>query len=68
MAPFVNVVYWCPCMAMNVIIQFNSGFLTDILRLTQAPIVVWLGGIIIVNHVLSVLSFVLLCRVAWHGD
>ena len=50
-------------MAINVIVQYNGGFLPDILLLTQAPIVVWFDGIIIVysyylfNYVLHYLMF-----------
>ena len=50
-------------MAINVIVQYNGGFLPDILLLTQAPIVVWFDGIIIVyyyylfNYVLHCLLF-----------
>ena len=29
--PFV----WCPCMAINVSVQYNGGFLPDIILLTQ---------------------------------
>ena len=32
---------WCPCMAINANVQYNGGFLPDILLLTQAPIFVW---------------------------
>ena len=45
--------------------QYNGGFLPDILMLTQAPIVLWLDGIIIVyyyylfNYVLYCLMFLL---------
>ena len=50
-------------MAINVIVQYNGGFLPDILLLTQAPIVVWFHGTIIVcysyqfNYVLRWLLF-----------
>ena len=27
--------FWCPCMAINVSIQYNGGFLTDVILLTQ---------------------------------
>ena len=26
---------WCPCMAINVSVQYNGGFLPDIILLTQ---------------------------------
>ena len=53
--------------------QYNGGFLLDILMLTQARIVVWLDGIVIVyyyylfNYVLYCVLF-LLRLVAWYGD
>ena len=48
-------------MAINVIVQYNGGFLPDILLLlTQAPIVVWLGGIIIVYYY-YLFNYVLYC-------
>ena len=34
-------------MAINGIVQYTSGFLSDILLFTQAPILVWLDGTII---------------------
>ena len=55
-------------MAINVIIQYNGEFLPDILLLTQAPIVVWFDGTIIVyfyypfNYILCLLF----CLVALH--
>ena len=27
--------FWCPCMASNVSVQYNGGFLPDIILLTQ---------------------------------
>ena len=27
--------FWCPCMASNVSVQYDSGFLPDIILLTQ---------------------------------
>ena len=54
----------------NVFVQYNGGSLPDILPLTQAPIVVWFDGIVIVycdylfNYVLRCL---LLCFVWWPG-
>ena len=53
--------------------QYNGGFLLDILMLTQARIVVWLDGIVIVyyyylfNYVMYCVLF-LLHLVAWYGD
>ena len=29
------MVFWCPCMAMNVSVQYNGGLLPDIILLTQ---------------------------------
>ena len=34
-------------MTINGIVQYTSGFLSDILLFTQAPILVWLDGTII---------------------
>ena len=34
-------------MVINVIVQYNGGFLPDILLLTQAPIFVWFDGNIV---------------------
>ena len=58
-------------MVTNVFVQYNGGFLPDLLLLTQAPIFVWFDGTVIVyyfalltcNSVSSVLS----CLVALHG-
>ena len=50
-------------MVINLNVQCNGGFLHDILQLTQAPIVVWFDGLIIVyyyylfNYVLSCIVF-----------
>ena len=50
-------------MVINVIVQCNDGFSPDILLLTQAPILVWFDGTIIVyyyypfNYVLQCLMF-----------
>ena len=27
--------FWCPCMAINVSVQYNGGLLPDIILLTQ---------------------------------
>ena len=32
---FVFNVFWCPCMAINVNVQYNGGLLPDIILLTQ---------------------------------
>ena len=59
-------------MAINVIVQYNGGFLLDILLLTQAPIFVWFDGTIlsyIITTLLtmyySVFFFVMLSGFAW---
>ena len=50
-------------MVIDVSIQYNGGFLPDILLLTQAPIFIWLDGTIIIyyyypfNYVLHRLLF-----------
>ena len=51
-------------MAINVIVQYNGGFLHDILLLTQAPIFVWpfVYDYYPLNHVLQCLLF---CYVWW---
>ena len=59
-------------MAINGIVQYTGEFLPDILMFTQAPILVWFDGTLIVlsyyplNYVLIV-SYVLVCLVALHG-
>ena len=59
-------------MAINTaIIQYNGGFLPEFLLLTQAPILVWFDGTIIVygyypfNYVLHCLLFVMFGGSAW---
>ena len=37
-------------MAINGIVQYTSGFFPDILLFTQAPILVWFDGMIIVHY------------------
>ena len=32
---FVKVFFWCPCMEINVSVQYNGGLLPDIILLTQ---------------------------------
>ena len=52
-------------MAISGIVQYTGEFLPDILLFTQAPILVWFDGTIIVdyyyplNYVYSVLCFVM---------
>ena len=57
-------------MAINVIVQYNGGFLPDILLLTQAPIFVWFDDTIIVYSYYYPLNYVLqqclvFCYVWW---
>ena len=30
-----SLFFWCPCMAINVSVQYNGGLLPDIILLTQ---------------------------------
>ena len=62
-------VVWCPCMAMNVIEQYNGGFLPDILLLTQALIFVWFDGTIIVYYIPTLLTmyYIVFCFVMFGG-
>ena len=48
-------------MAVNGIVQYTSGFLPDILLFTQAPILVWFDGTIIVHYKYYPLNCVLQC-------
>ena len=32
---FLLMFFWCPCMAINVNVQYNGGLLPDIILLTQ---------------------------------
>ena len=51
-------------MVINVIVRYNGGFLPDIFLLTQAPIVVWFEGIIIVYYYyLSITYCIVFCFV-----
>ena len=56
----------------NVIVQYNGGFLPDILLLTRAPIVVWFDGTYRISllpfQLCTTLSFVLFCLVSLHGN
>ena len=64
---------WCPCMAVNVSVQYNGGLLPDILLLTQAAIFVWFNDTIIVYcyytlltmYYNSVFCFVMFSGSAW---
>ena len=47
-------------MAINVFVQYNGGFLPDILLLTQAPIFVWFDGTFIAYYYYYPLYYVLL--------
>ena len=59
-------------MAINVIVQYNGGFLSDILLLTQAPIFVY-GSMALLSYVITTLltmycivfRFVMLGGSAW---
>ena len=62
-------------MAINVIVQYNGGFLPDILLLTQAPIFVWFDDAIILYYYYALnyvpgttVPSVLSSLVALHGD
>ena len=62
-------------MAISVIVQYNGGFLPDILLLTQAPIFVRYGSMALLSYIItafltmyySVLCFAI-CLLALHGD
>ena len=43
-------------MVINVFVQFNGGFLPDIVLLTQAPIFVWFDGTIIIYVITTLLT------------
>ena len=47
-------------MAINVIVQYNGGFLPDILLLTQAPTFVWFDGTIIVCYNYALQQYLML--------
>ena len=42
-------------MAINVNVQYNGGFLSDIILLTQAPIFVWFDDTIIDKYIITTL-------------
>ena len=54
---------WCPCMAINVIVQYNGGSLPDILLLTQAPIVWFDGTTIVYYYTLLIMFYIVSCFV-----
>ena len=63
--------FWCPCMVINVSIQYNGGLLPDIILLTQPPTFVWFDGTIIVYYYYPlnyVSQYVLLCLMIMIGD
>ena len=31
----LSILFWCPCLAINISVQYNGGFLLDIILLTQ---------------------------------
>ena len=48
-------------MAINVVVLYNVGFLSDILLSTQAPFVVWFDGTTIVYYYYPFFNYVLHC-------
>ena len=34
--------FWCPCMAINVSVQYSGGLLPDIILLAQSMLLPWL--------------------------
>ena len=62
---------WCPCMAINVIVQYNGGFLPDILLLTQAPTFVQYGSMALLlytNTTLLTMCYSVFCLVMFGGS
>ena len=63
-------------MAINVNVQYNGGFLPDILRLTQAPIILLYGSMaLLLSYILFITTllimyYIIFCfvLVALHGD
>ena len=59
-------------MAINVIVQYNGGFLSDIILFTQAPIIfVWFDNTIIVKYIITTLLTVyhsVFCFVMFGGS
>ena len=55
-------------MVINLNIQHNGDFLPDIILLTQAPIVVWFDGIVIVHYYyLSIMYCIAFVLVVFDG-
>ena len=53
-------------MAINVFVQYDGGFLIDILPSTQAPIFVWFDGTVIVYYcTLLSMYYIVSCYVWW---
>ena len=51
-------------MAINVIVQYNGVFLSDILLLNQAPIFVY-GSMALLSYIITTLHCLLLCYAWW---
>ena len=57
-------------MAINVIVQYNGGFLSDILLLTQAPIFVY-GSMAFLSYIITTLLtmyYIVFCFVMLGGS
>ena len=57
-------------MAINVIVQYNGGFLSDILLLTQAPIFVY-GSMALTSYIITTLLtmyYIVFCFVMLGGS
>ena len=57
-------------MAINVIVQYNGGFLSDILLLTQAPIFVY-GSMTLLSYIIStllIMYYIVFCFVMLGGS
>ena len=57
-------------MAINVIVQYNGVFLSDILLLTQAPIFVY-GSMALLSYIITTLLtmyYIVFCFVTLGGD
>ena len=57
-------------MAINVVVQYNGGFLSDILLLTQAPIFVY-GSMALLSYIITTLLtmyYIVFCFVMLGGS
>ena len=57
-------------MAINAIVQYNGGFLSDILLLTQAPIFVY-GSMALLSYIITTLLtmyYIVFCFVMFGGS